>query len=376
MTADQLQTPFYIVYEDKLRRNIETIREVADRAGVEIIMAFKANALWRTFPIFREYGVNATASSLNELRLAREELKANVHSYCPAYTDATIGDYLDGSTHITFNSLSQAERFLPEVAKRGGRISAGLRVNPHCSVIETDLYNPSLPGSRFGVSAEDMPAELPRGIEGFHFHALCESGPEELAKVLEAFEAQFGRFLPGLKWVNMGGGHLMTREGYDRDRLVEILRGFKERHPNLHVIMEPGSAWTWRTGDLITEVVDIVENQGVKTAIVDVSFACHMPDTLEMPYQPAITESTPDGAHAYRLGGNSCLSGDYVGDWHFAEPLRAGQRLTLEDMNHYTTVKTTMFNGIQHPAMVLCRPGGECEILREFTYEDYKSRMS
>ena len=376
MTADQLQTPFYIVYEDKLRRNIETIREVADRAGVEIIMAFKANALWRTFPIFREYGVNATASSLNELRLAREELKANVHSYCPAYTEATIGDYLDGSTHITFNSLSQAERFLPEVAKRGGRVSAGLRVNPHCSVIETDLYNPSLPGSRFGVSAEDMPAELPRGIEGFQFHALCESGPEELAKVLEAFEAQFGRFLPGLKWVNMGGGHLMTREGYDRDRLVEILRGFKERHPNLHVIMEPGSAWTWRTGDLITEVVDIVENQGVKTAIVDVSFACHMPDTLEMPYQPAITESTPDGAHAYRLGGNSCLSGDYVGDWHFAEPLRAGQRLTLEDMNHYTTVKTTMFNGIQHPAMVLCRPGGECEILREFTYEDYKSRMS
>ncbi|MDE6818011.1 MAG: carboxynorspermidine decarboxylase [Muribaculaceae bacterium] len=376
MTADQLQTPFYIVYEDKLRRNIETIREVADRAGVEIIMAFKANALWRTFPIFREYGVNATASSLNELRLAREELKANVHSYCPAYTESTIGDYLDGSTHITFNSLSQAERFLPEVAKRGSLVSAGLRVNPHCSVIETDLYNPSLPGSRFGVSAEDMPAELPRGIEGFHFHALCESGPEELAKVLEAFEAQFGRFLPGLKWVNMGGGHLMTREGYDRDRLVEILRGFKERHPNLHVIMEPGSAWTWRTGDLITEVVDIVENQGVKTAIVDVSFACHMPDTLEMPYQPAITESTPDGAHAYRLGGNSCLSGDYVGDWHFAEPLRAGQRLTLEDMNHYTTVKTTMFNGIQHPAMVLCRPGGECEILREFTYEDYKSRMS
>ncbi|MDE6229902.1 MAG: carboxynorspermidine decarboxylase [Muribaculaceae bacterium] len=376
MTADQLQTPFYIVYEDKLRRNIETIREVADRAGVEIIMAFKANALWRTFPIFREYGVNATASSLNELRLAREELKANVHSYCPAYTESTIGDYLDGSTHITFNSLSQAERFLPEVAKRGGLVSAGLRVNPHCSVIETDLYNPSLPGSRFGVSAEDMPTELPRGIEGFHFHALCESGPEELAKVLEAFEAQFGRFLPGLKWVNMGGGHLMTREGYDRDHLVEILRGFKERHPNLHVIMEPGSAWTWRTGDLITEVVDIVENQGVKTAIVDVSFACHMPDTLEMPYQPAITESTPDGAHAYRLGGNSCLSGDYVGDWHFAEPLRAGQRLTLEDMNHYTTVKTTMFNGIQHPAMVLCRPGGECEILREFTYEDYKSRMS
>ncbi len=376
MTVDRLPTPFYVVYEEKLRRNIEMILDVARRADVEIIMAFKANALWRTFPIFREYGVDATASSLNELQLAREELHARVHSYCPAYTEATIGPYLDGSTHITFNSLSQAERFLPEVKKRGGAVSAGLRVNPHCSVIETDIYNPSLPGSRFGVSAEDMPDRLPDGIEGFHFHALCESGPEELAKVLDAFETQFGRFLPQLKWVNMGGGHLMTRQGYDRDRLVEILRAFKQRHPNLHVILEPGSAWTWRTGDLITEVVDVVENQGVKTAIVDVSFACHMPDTLEMPYQPAITESTPDGEYIYRLGGNSCLSGDYVGDWAFDRPLRAGQRLTLEDMNHYTTVKTTMFNGIQHPALVLCRADGSCETLREFTYADYKSRMS
>lgn len=376
MTVDRLPTPFYVVYEEKLRRNIEMILDIARRADVEIIMAFKANALWRTFPIFREYGIDATASSLNELQLAREELKARVHSYCPAYTDATIEKYLDGSTHITFNSLSQAERFLPEVKKRGGAVSAGLRVNPRCSVIETDLYNPSLPGSRFGVSAEAMPDTLPDGIEGFHFHALCESGPEELAKVLEAFETQFGRFLPQLKWVNMGGGHLMTRRGYDRDRLVEILRAFKRRHPNLHVILEPGSAWTWRTGDLITEVVDVVENQGVKTAIVDVSFACHMPDTLEMPYRPAISESTPDGEYKYRLGGNSCLSGDYVGDWAFDRPLVPGQRLTLEDMNHYTTVKTTMFNGIQHPSMVLCRPDGSCETLREFTYEDYKSRMS
>lgn len=374
MTAKELTTPFYIVYEQKLRRNIELIKSVAEEAGVEIIMAFKANALWRTFPIFKEYGVNATASSLNELRLAREELGAEVHSYCPAYTEKTIDEYLSGSTHITFNSLSQAERFIGRAREKG--VSAGLRVNPHCSVIETDLYNPSLPGSRFGVSAEDMPQELPEGIEGFHFHALCESGADDLAKVLEAFEAQFGRFLPQLKWVNMGGGHLMTREGYDTRLLVEILRGFRERHPNLRVILEPGSAWTWRTGDLITEVVDIVENQGVRTAIVDVSFACHMPDTLEMPYQPLISESTLGAPYGYRLGGNSCLSGDYVGDWQFAEPLRPGQRLTLEDMNHYTTVKTTMFNGIAHPSMVLCRADGECEILREFTYEDYKSRMS
>ena len=374
MKADELSTPFYIVYEQKLRRNIELIKSVADEAGVEIIMAFKANALWRTFPIFREYGVSATASSLNELRLAIDELHTKVHTYCPAYTEATIGEYLDGSTHITFNSLSQAERFLPQTLAKG--VSAGLRVNPRCSVIETDLYNPALPGSRFGVSADDMPESLPEGIDGFHFHALCESGPEELARVLEAFESQFGRFLPQLKWVNMGGGHLMTRAGYDTARLVEILRGFRSRYPGLKVILEPGSAWTWRTGDLITEVIDVVENQGVKTAIVDVSFACHMPDTLEMPYQPAISEATPGAPNSYRLGGNSCLSGDYVGDWQFEQPLVPGRRLTLEDMNHYTTVKTTMFNGISHPDIVLCRADGECEILRRFTYDDYKSRMS
>lgn len=371
--VDKLPTPFYVVYESKLRRNIETILDVARRADVEIIMAFKANALWKTFGIFREYGVDATASSLNELRLAREELGARVHSYCPAYTDETIGRYLEGSTHITFNSLSQAERFLP--AARAAGVSAGLRVNPRCSVIETDLYNPALPGSRFGVSAEDMPAELPAGIEGLHFHALCESDSHDLGKVLEAFESQFGHYLPRLKWVNMGGGHLMTREGYDRDYLVELLTDFKRRHPNLHVILEPGSAWTWRTGDLVTSVVDVVENQGVKTAIVDVSFACHMPDTLEMPYKPAISEATEGAPHSYRLGGNSCLSGDYAGDWQFAEPLQPGQRLTLEDMNHYTTVKTTMFNGISHPAMVMCGADGRCRTLRTFTYEDYKSRM-
>ncbi len=374
--TQEVATPFYVVYESKLRRNIELIRSVGEKAGVEIIMAFKANALWRTFPIFREYGVRATASSLNELRLAREELCDAVHTYCPAYTESTIGEYLDGSSHITFNSLSQAARFLPAVKARGGKVSAGLRVNPQCSVIDTDLYNPALPGSRFGVSAEDMPEELPEGIEGLHFHALCESDAEDLQKVLETFELQFGKYLPVLKWVNFGGGHLMTREGYNVDLLVELLQNFRSRHPNLHVIMEPGSAWTWRTGDLITSVVDIVENQKVKTAIVDVSFACHMPDTLEMPYQPAITESTPGAEFSYRLGGNSCLSGDYVGDWQFTEPLRAGQRLTLEDMNHYTTVKTTMFNGISHPAIVFCRTNGEVEMLREFTYQDYKSRMS
>ena len=379
MKENEIKTPFYIVYEDRLRANLELISRVARQADVKIIMAFKANALWRTFPIIREYGVDATASSLNELRLAREELHAEVHSYCPAYTPDTIGEYLDGSTHITFNSLGQWERFRSEVAARNGKVSPGLRVNPLCYVIGTDIYNPALHGSRFGVTSDMMPEELPQGLEGFHFHALCESDSHDLERVLAAFEEQFGRYLPSLKWVNMGGGHLMTRAGYDTAHLVSVLRGFKARHPNLEVILEPGSAFTWRTGDLITSVVDVVGNQGVKTAIVDVSFACHMPDTLEMPYKPAITEALaePDPSMpTYRLGGNSCLSGDYVGDWSFVRPLQAGDRLRLEDMNHYTTVKTTMFNGITHPSRVLCRASGECEVLREFTYQDYKSRMS
>lgn len=381
MTAQEYPTPFYIVYEDRIRRNLEIIRDTAERSGAKIIMAFKANALWRTFDIVREYCRDSTASSLNELRLGREFLGGEIHSYCPAYTEETIDEYLDGSTHITFNTLAQYRRFAGKIARynadSGRHVSPGLRVNPKCSVIETDLYNPALPGSRFGVSAEELKDGLPEGIEGLHFHALCESTSYDLEKVLEAFEKQFGHLLPSLKWVNMGGGHLMTREGYDREHLIRLIRDFKSRYPNLEVILEPGSAFMWRTGDLVTTVVDTVHNDGVDTAIVDVSFACHMPDTLEMPYQPAITEAGEEGPgmHAWNLGGNSCLSGDFKGPWYFSAPLTPGRRLTLEDMNHYTNVKTTMFNGIQHPAVLLQRPDGECEVLREYTYDDYKSRM-
>lgn len=382
MKVNEIPTPFYIVYEDRLRRNLELIDHVKREAGVNIIMAFKANALWRTFPIIREYCQAATASSLNEMKLGNDELGSEIHSYCPAYTPETIKEYMAGSTHITFNSVSQWERFRDTIqahnANGARHISPGLRVNPQCSVIETDIYNPALPGSRFGVTAEQLDGNLPEGLEGLHFHSLCESTSYDLEKVLEAFEAQFGQYLPKVKWVNMGGGHLMTRQGYDINHLISLLKAFRNRYPWIEVILEPGSAFTWRTGDLITSVVDVVENQGVKTAIVDVSFACHMPDCLEMPYQPAITESVPvnNNLPTYRLGGNSCLSGDFVGDWSFATPLKMGDRLTLEDMNHYTTVKTNMFNGIQHPAIVLCRANGECEYLRQYTYEDYKSRMS
>lgn len=383
MKKEDIPTPFYIVYEEKLRSNLQLIDEVRRRAGVNIIMAFKANALWRTFPVIRELFTDSTASSLNEMRLGNEMLGGEVHTYCPAYTPDTIGEYLAGSTHLTFNSLGQWERFADDVrrhnAATGNRhVSPGLRVNPLCSVIETDIYNPAKPGSRFGVTADTIGERLPDGIEGLHFHALCESTSYDLEKVLGAFESQFGHLLPQVKWVNMGGGHLMTREGYDREHLITLLQGFKRRYPWLDVILEPGSAFTWRTGDLVTSVVDVVENQGIKTAIIDASFACHMPDCLEMPYQPAITESCnlDPAKPTYRLGGNSCLSGDYVGDWSFDRPLAIGDRLTLEDMNHYTTVKTTMFNGIQHPSIVLCDKEGDCSYLRRYTYDDYKSRMS
>ena len=378
-----IETPYYIAYESKIENNLSLIKHVSEESGAEIIMAFKANALWKSFDIFRRYGVKSTASSLNEMLLGNEELHQLCHTYCPVYTDRSFPEFLKGSDHITFNSIAQFEKFKPQAeafeTATGRHVSLGLRINPEISVIETDIYNPCAPGARFGVTIENMPEHLPSGIEGFHFHALCESTSYDLEKVLSQVESAFGKYLDGLKWINFGGGHLMTRKGYDTDHLISLIKGFKKRHPNLHVILEPGSAFTWRTGDLIATVLDIVENAGIKTAIVDVSFACHMPDCLEMPYKPAITEALPEvvaDKPTYRIGGNSCLSGDFVGDWSFEKPLKPGDILTFEDMNHYTTVKTNMFNGIQHPALYLQRNDGTIQCLRCYTYEDYKNRMS
>lgn len=381
MEKTKIKTPFYIVYEDKLRKNLQLIKEVEKRADVKIIMAFKANALWKTFPIISEYVNSSTASSLNEMKLSLEFLGKDVHSYCPVYTDESFPEFLEGSSHITFNSLSQFEKFKTQVAnhnaKKKNRVSCGLRINPQCSVIETDIYNPCLPGSRFGVLSSDLPEELPESLEGFHFHALCESNSYDLEKVLNALKKQFGKWLPKLKWLNMGGGHLLTRHDYDIDHLVRILNDFHNEYPNLKLIMEPGSAFTWQTGDLVTKVLDVIDNSGIKTAIIDASFACHMPDCLEMPYRPAIEEATDDSeeGYHYRLGGNSCLSGDFVDGWTFKNEIKPGDILTLKDMNHYTTVKTNMFNGIQHPSIWLQPIEGEAVKLREFTYEDYKTRM-
>lgn len=380
MNMTNLKTPYYIVYEEKLRKNLSLIKRVSEAANVKIIMAFKANALWKTFSIISEYCQSSTASSVNEMLLSLDELGKDVHAYCPVYTDETIDKFIEGCSHITFNSIIQFERYKSRIdaynAQPGVKkpVSCGIRINPECSVIDTDIYNPCMPGSRFGVSIDCMP----EGIDGFHFHALCESTSYDLEKVLNEVEIKFGKYLPQLKWLNMGGGHLMTREGYDTEHLIGLLNRFHDKYPNLELILEPGSAFTWRTGDLVATVLDIVEHKGIKTAIIDASFACHMPDCLEMPYQPKITSALAEPDYSkptYRIGGNSCLSGDFIGDWSFEQPLTPGDKLVFEDMNHYTTVKTHMFNGIQHPSMVLCRMNGEIEILREFTYQDYKNRM-
>ena len=374
---DKIPSPCYVIEESLLRRNLALIKRVKEAALVNIILAFKAFAMWKVFPIVREYIPYSTASSKLEAQLASEAMGSKAHTYSPAYTEDNFPYILRYSSHVTFNSLSQFERFYPMVVADGNRVSCGLRINPEFSDVETDLYNPCAPGSRMGVVRSLLGDRLPEGIEGLHFHTLCESSSYDLEKTLAVVEERFGQFLPQLKWLNMGGGHLMTREGYDVDHLVSLLKQFHAKYPNLELIMEPGSAFGWQTGFLKTTVVDIVENHGVKTAIIDASFACHMPDCLEMPYKPRIRYATDpiEGKPTYRIGGNSCLSGDYIGDWSFDKPLRIGDTLIFEDMCHYTTVKTTMFNGIPHPALAMLKADGELQMLREFGYEDYKNRM-
>ena len=380
-----MNTPYYLLEEKLLRRNLALIKQVADEAGVEIILAFKAFALWRTFPIFREYISHTTASSLYEARLATEEFGSKAHTYSPAYTEEEFPQIMACSSHVTFNSLSQYALFYPMVEAAGNPVSCGLRVNPEYSEVEVELYNPCAPGTRFGVTADLLPDELPQGIEGFHCHCHCESDSYQLERTLVHLEEKFGRWLPRLKWLNLGGGHLMTRKDYDTTHLISILKGLRARYPNLRIILEPGSAFAWQTGPLVASVVDIVESRGIRTAILNVSFTCHMPDCLEMPYQPkvhgaatlppeAVKSATPD-QHIYRLGGNSCLSGDYMGSWQFDHALEIGETIYLEDMIHYTTVKTTMFNGIGHPSIALLHTDGTIETLRSYQYEDYRDRM-
>ena len=377
-----METPVYIIEEKRLRHNLALIREVACRTDSEWILAFKAFALWKTFPIFREYINSTTASSLSEARLAFEEFGAKAHTYSPAYKDEEFDDIVRCSSHLTFNSLSQYERF----HERAGECSLGLRVNPEYSEVETLLYNPCAPGTRFGVTANKLPAQLPSDIRGFHCHCHCESGSDVFERSLQHIEEKFSKWFSQLEWINFGGGHLVTRKDYDIERLVRLMQGFHERYPHLKVIFEPGSAFAWQTGPLVSSVVDIVEDKGIRTAILDVSFTCHMPDCQEMPYYPEVrgaehveeeqtSHFSPLTSHLYRLGGNSCLSGDWMGYWQFDHELQVGEQIIFEDMIHYTTVKTNTFNGITHPSIAMLHSDGSLELLREFTYEDYRDRM-
>jgi carboxynorspermidine decarboxylase len=374
---NKVPSPCYVIDEERFRNNLSLIKHVADESSAEIILAFKGFAMWGVFPILREYISGAAASSVDEARLCFEEIRSSAHTYSPAYKTDDFNSLLKYSSHITFNSLAQFRKYSTELQNYPKNLSAGLRINPEFSEISHGLYNPCSPGSRLGIIAEDLIGGLPEGIEGLHFHVLFESDSYALEKILQIVQEKFGRFFPMLKWINMGGGHLITGKNYDSGHLINILKQFREKS-GLHIILEPGSAFAWETGELVATVEDIVENYGIKTAILDVSFTAHMPDCLEMPYKPKILGATDPvvGKPTYRIGGNSCLSGDVMGEWSFEKTLVPGDRIIFLDMIHYTMVKTTTFNGVHHPSIGIWTKEGEFRLIKEFGYEDYKNRLS
>jgi carboxynorspermidine decarboxylase len=371
---NKIPSPCYVIDESLLRNNLQLIKQVKEAAGVDVLVSFKAFSNWGVFPIFKEYGFGASASSLNEARLASEELGVKAHTYSPAYEEKTINDVLKYSSHISFNSINQLQKYSKIAGQRG--VSIGLRVNPEISNSSHDIYNPCQTGSRFGMTVEQLSDGLPQEVEGFHFHTLFEADSFAFEKVLTAFIKKFGKFLPMLKWVNMGGGHLITRKNYDIEHLNRLLIDFKNKY-GVKIILEPGSAFTFQTGFLVSTILDIVENNGIKTAVLDVSFTCHMPDCLEMPYKPVILGATDEraGKPTYRMGGNSCLAGDYMGNWSFDKELKAGDKIIFDDMIHYTTVKTTMFNGVNHPSIGIWNDKSGFRLIKEFNYQDYKDRL-
>ena len=358
-----------------MRNNLALLQQVKKAVGIDILVAFKAFANWGVFPIFKEYGFGASVSSMNEARLACEELGVKAHTYSPAYEDKSIAEIVRYSSHISFNSFKQLQKYMKMANQHG--VSIGLRVNPEFSDTAYDIYNPCKPGSRFGITAEQLGDGVPPGIEGLHFHTLFEADSFALEKALTVFVKKFGRFLPQLKWVNMGGGHLITKKDYDIHHLIKILTDFKTRH-GVEIMVEPGSAFIYQTGYLVSTILDIVENNGIKTAILDVSFTCHMPDCLEMPYKPDILGATEEraGKPTYRMGGISCLAGDYMGNWSVDKELKPGDQIIFNDMIHYTTVKTTMFNGVNHPCIGIWSEKSGLRVIKEFNYQDYKNRLS
>ena len=378
MDYSKIPSPAFVLDEKLLRQNLELINRVQRDAGIEIILAFKGFAMWSTFPLVREYLSGATASSLFEARLCFEEMKTRAHVYSPVYFENEFDELMGYTSHIVFNSFNQFLKFYPEIKKADHPISCGIRVNPEYSDVETDLYNPSAPGSRLGVGSEEFPEKLPEGIEGIHFHVLCESDSYSLEKVLKNLEIRFGNYLHQVKWVNMGGGHLMTRKGYDHQHLIQLLKKFREKY-DVKIILEPGSAIAWETGVLVSTVLDVVAHKGIKTAILDVSFTAHMPDTLEMPYRPKIvgaSDPKENSKYLYRLGGVSCLAGDFMEAYDFEKDLKPGDQVVFLDMIHYTMVKTTMFNGVNHPAIAIWKENETLQIVKQFQYKDFKERLS
>ncbi len=372
-----IPSPCFVIDEERFRGNLSIIKHVSDESGAEIILAFKGFAMWGVFDIVKEYISGAAASSVNEARLCFEEMGSPAHTYSPVFKEEEFDSILNYSSHVTFNSLNQYKKFSERIKDYSGCISAGLRINPEFSEINYSLYNPGSPGSRLGVRVGDLGEALPDGIEGLHFHVLFESDSFALEKLLKVVESKFSKFFPSIKWINIGGGHLITGKNYNTEHLIELIRDFKKR-TGLHVILEPGSAFAWETGELVATVEDIVDNQGITTAILDVSFTAHMPDCFEMPYKPKIINASDpvQGKPTYRMGGNSCLSGDYMGDWSFDRELKPGDRIVFPDMIHYTMVKTTTFNGVQHPSIGIWTKDGRFKLIREFGYEDYKNRLS
>jgi len=377
MDFSKIKQASFILDESQLIRNLKLMKHVQEEADVEIILALKGFAMWKVFPLVKKYLAGATASSLNEARLVYEEMSCKAHTYCVGYSPEEFEEIQKYSSHLTFNSVNQFKRFYKKVKHSKSTISCGIRVNPEYSPVKILLYNPAVPGSRLGETIDNIPKKLPKGIEGFHFHTLCESTSYDLEKVLFEFEKRFGHFFKKLKWVNFGGGHLITHKDYDVDHLIKILKAFRKKYPHLKVILEPGSAVAWQTGVLVGNVLDIHESGGVKTLITDISFTAHMPDTIEMPYHPEIRGASDpiEGKPTYRIGGISCLSGDFMMEYSFDKKIKIGDQLIFEDMLHYTVVKTTMFNGIQHPDLCLWTKKKKMKLLKRFGYEDYKDRM-
>ena len=375
--ADQAPSPSYVVDLDRIRHNLAILDRVQRESGATVLMALKAFSMWSVFPLISETLSGVCASSPWEARLGREEFGKEVHSFAAAFKESDVIELLELSDHLVFNSFDQLERFRPRWEAYNGKVSVGLRINPEHSEGHTAIYDPCAPFSRLGIPLAAFEGRSLDGVDGLHFHTLCEQLFEPLERTVAVVEEKFGHYLHGLRWLNLGGGHHITREGYDVDGLIALIKRLKSTY-GLDVYIEPGEAVVIGTGVLVAEVLDIINN-GMDIAILDVSATCHMPDVLEMPYRPEITGGELPGVlpFTYRLGGPSCLAGDVIGDWSFAEPLRVGQRLVFEDMSHYTMVKTTTFNGIQHPSLCTYEPSANrLTVVRRFEYEDFRARLS